>query len=155
MTLLRHTGRNPDPKWQFLPAQKVAEWRRRVMADLRNEEGRRIEAGVIAEAHHAGWDRGDVDAAGNVVLDAPAAEKPRPGRETVELLTRDLAEQMLKWSAQDPGKYMERIAQMKQLGGLGHLTDEEAAVQVRDLCRKVAEMDARRIYEELDLLGKA
>jgi hypothetical protein len=133
----------------------VADWRRRALANLHNEEGRRVEFEVGAVAHHADWERGDVDAQGNPVLEKPAQEKPRPGRETVEILTRDLAEQMLKWSAQDPGKYMERIRQMKELGGLGHLTDEEAARQVQALCRKVSEMDARRIYEQLDLLGKA
>lgn len=138
-----------------MDSRKVADWRRKVNDNVRNTDGRRVEAGVITEAHHSGWDKADADQAGNAVLEKPAAEKPREGRETVGIIAKSMSEMMMRLRANDPEAFRRKVEEMQQMGALSHLTLEDACNEIDRLVRKVSEMEVAQVYEQMGLSHKA
>lgn len=136
--------------WRVGTPEVFAAWRERRRANLLNTDGRVI-VNEYDVANHVGWEQADTLDGRTAVMERPAPEKPEEPRKTAEALTRDFIDQMLWWAKHAPDTYMHRIRVMKEQGGLGHLTDEQAAEQVHLLCRKVAEADAKRGYETLGL----
>ncbi len=132
--LLKHAGQPEPGVWRSASPETIKDWRDRAHKNLMNNE-RRIVTFEDSTAHHMGWDTADVDAAGNPVLEKPAKEKPRQGREVVEMVQKDLVDQMLWWAKHKPELFREKVRLMKQTSGMSHLTDDQAAEQVHSMCR--------------------
>ena len=98
-----------------------------------------------------GWDPADRDENGVAVMERPAVEKHEDARVVVDLNTRDLIEQMRIWAKHDPDLFLKKVKLMKQTAGLGHLTDEQAALEVNELCRKLAQADTEMVWQKRGL----
>jgi hypothetical protein len=152
MHLLKYAGQPDRRVWRAVAPDEIGAWREKAYAAPFNREGRIV---TLEEnrAAHFGWDQPSVSSDGVPVLERPPAERPAEGREVTEMLTRDILDQMLYWAKYDPELFREKIRLMKQTGHMTHLTDEEAARQVHDLCRKLAESDVQRVHTQLKVGG--
>lgn len=151
--LMKHTGRPEPGVWRAAAPERVREWRERAHKNLMNNDGRAVTFEDIT-AHHMDWPDADVDDAGNPVMEKPASEKPRQGREVVEMVSKDLVDQMLWWAKHDPELFRKKVRLMKQTSGMSHLTDDQAAEQVHGLCRKIAEAEVAEVHETTGVAGK-
>ena len=144
--LLKHQGRPEPGVWRAADSERLNDWRTKAHRNLQNREGR-IVTFEDRTAHHADWEYVDRDQYGNPVMEVAKAEKPEESRTVVDLNTRDLIDQMLVWAKHQPELFRKKIALMKQSSGMTHLTDDEAAERVHDLCRKIAEDDTQRVFK--------
>lgn len=126
--------------WRHVSQDDIRRWRQKVKTNLATKPGHRYEYDT---AFRQGLDRVEPNADGSVTLEAPTRERIREARETVEVAAREMAE----WIREDRTQFMHRVRMLKQMGNMQHLTDEEAAEKVWNLCVEIAQKDARRVYE--------
>lgn len=148
MHLLKYTD-TPEPgviRWAS--ADELAAFRKKVRVDLGNREHRRIEYFNDFSTDKS-IDVVERDPAGNPIIEKPAPAKPRDPRELTDLLTHEvLAKHMLYMARYAPDAYIRKIREYKQTAGWGHLTDEQAADQVVELCQKLAQATAQKVVEK-------
>jgi hypothetical protein len=148
MHLLKYTD-TPEPGvLRWATADELTDWRNKVRLDLGNREHRRIEYQNDFSTDKS-IDVVDRDGAGNPIIERPVPSKPREPRELTDLLTHEvLAKHMLFMATHAPDAYMRKIREYRQMAGWGHMTDEQAADQVVELCRKLAQATAQKVVEK-------
>lgn len=150
--LLKYAGQPDRRVWRRVDPETIEAWRDRVDNDLVNGQGRVVTFEKNTAAHF-GWAQPLKDENGIPVLETQPAERPREGREVVEMLTQDIIDQMLYWAKYNPPLFREKVRLMQQTGHLAHLSEDDAVRQLHDLCRKLAESDVERVHHQLEVGG--
>lgn len=127
--------------WRHVSQADIDEWRRKVREDLATKKGTRFE---YNQAYHTGFEQGTPEeiSSGQATLTAKTATGIRQHRDTVE----ESARQMISWVRDTPSEFMHRVRILKAAGNFSHLTDEQAAAQLWEICQKLATESARRVY---------
>jgi hypothetical protein len=134
----------PEPnRWRFIRGDTGRKWREEVRDRVKSRRSTtEFDVGRHNDLEEAPGNREQG------VVEAPAAEKPREARETVEELTRLMLENILSGTEQER---LRRVQLLKQTTGMGHLSDADALEQLSTLARKLAQMDAERRYAEMGI----
>lgn len=127
--------------WKHVPQSEIDAWRDKVKEDLKTKKGTRYEYNT---AHHTDLTPGTPEEikSGTATMTAPTAAGIRQHRETVEVATQS----MISWVRDSPDEFMHRVRILKRRGNFSHLTDEEAASRLWEICQKLAEDSAKRVY---------
>ncbi len=125
--------------WRHVSRKDLADWRSKVKDDLRTKRGTRYEYNT---ARTKGLDLVGTNDDGSATVSSKSAVGIRSHRETTEIV----AQEMAAWIKESRGSFMGRIRMLKQMGNFQHLTDEDAASRMWELCQKVAQSDVKRVY---------
>lgn len=127
--------------WRHVSQSDIDEWRKRVKDNLATKRGTRYEYNT---AHWQGLEKVEANQDGSATIQKPkTATGIRQHRDTVEVA----AESMISWVKEDKNQFMHRVRILKQAGNFPDLTDEQAADRLWEICQKVAQADAKRVYK--------
>lgn len=145
----------PSGRLRMLTQAEISAWRKRKIANLHNREGRRV---IVEDSFAADWsvEPALLDPAGNPVMEVPEKLKPRTGRETAELVALTMTNHLLHMKKHDPEAYRRRVREIRELDPVayGHMTDDQMADAILDVCRRVwGEPVTQKVYEKQDRGG--
>ncbi len=127
--------------WRHVSSKDLADWRSKVKENLRTKRGTRYEYNT---ARTKGLEQVGTNEDGSATVSSPSPRGIHSHRETTEIVAGEMA----SWIKESRGSFMGRIRMLKQMGNFGHLTDEDAASQMWELCQKVAQSDVKRVYRK-------
>lgn len=129
--------------WRSISSDEIKRWRDEARRKVAQNPGHRWEYNT---AHRQGLEYQAPDQPGGdqVTMERPRPERIREARDTVEVATRE----MISWVTEDRAQFMHRVRMLKQMGNFQHLTDEQAAEQLWNLCYELSQADAKRVYAE-------
>lgn len=127
--------------WKHVSQSEIDDWREKARNDVATKRGTRLEYNT---AYHTNIPQGTAEEArtGTATMSAQTAAGIRQHRDTVE----ESARSMISWVQDSKDQFMHRVRMLKRAGNFTHLTDEEAASQLWEICRKLAEDSAKRVY---------
>lgn len=131
--------------WRFVPEDDIARWRKKVRRDLTNTQGRKYKY-ESNTAHWSGLEQTQPNDDGSVSFDnssSLSATSFRQPKETAKLA----AESLISWAQDSREQFIHRVRILKNAGNMPHLTDEQAADKLWEICQNVAKADAQRVYE--------
>ncbi len=130
----------PVEAWKYVSQEDIDDWRKKVKKNIQTRKNWRWEYNT---AHHTGLERAETNPDGSARITAPkSATSIRQHRDTAEVA----AESMVRWAKENKNQFMHRVRILKRQGNFVHLTDEQAAERLWEICRKLAEESAQRVY---------
>lgn len=147
--LLQRKDEAPPNEWQAIRGDAARQWRQGVRERMQKAPKGQVTTEFDVARHNAIEEAPTLNRETGII-ERPTVERPREARETIEVLTQMMLDNILDESKGEQAR-LQRIQLLKQTAGWGHLTDAEALDQLSTLAAKLARRDAERRYAEMGL----